>query len=97
MVIFTGLFYLNTTLINDSAGLLDSFPKLSVDFYNLPRHGFWESIPMQLTHKMFIHFFIPTKKPSSRRNLQVLGYQWWVQLGSNQRLPDYELTGFLYV
>ena len=45
---------------------------------------------LRLTHTMFIHLFIPTKKPSSRNNIQVLGFQLWAQLGSNQRPPDYE-------
>jgi hypothetical protein len=39
---------------------------------------------------LFIQMFIPTKKPTSRILLQVVGYQWWAQLGSNQRPPDYE-------
>jgi len=30
---------------------------------------------MQLTQTLFIHLFIPTKKPTSRILLQVLGYQ----------------------
>jgi len=38
---------------------------------------------MQLTHTMFIHLFIPIKKPTSRILLQVVGYQLWAQLGSN--------------
>ena len=45
---------------------------------------------MQLTHTMFIHLFIPTKKPTTRILLQVVGYQLWAQLGSNHRPPDYE-------
>ena len=31
-----------------------------------------------------------TKKPASRILLQVVGFQLWAQLGSNQRPPDYE-------
>ena len=34
--------------------------------------------------------FIPIKKPTSRILLQLVGYQLWAQLGSNQRPPDYE-------
>ena len=45
---------------------------------------------MQLTHTLFIQMFIPTKKPTSQILLQVVGYQSWAQLGSNQRPPDYE-------
>jgi hypothetical protein len=45
---------------------------------------------MQLTYKLFIQMFIPTKNPTSRMSLQVVGYQLWAQLGSNQRPPDYE-------
>jgi hypothetical protein len=36
--------------------------------------------------------FIPTKKPTTRILLQVVGYQLWAQLGSNQRPLDYELA-----
>jgi len=36
---------------------------------------------MQLTHNLFIQLFIPTKKPTSRVLLQVVGYQLWAQLG----------------
>ena len=62
MVIFTGLFYLNTTLINDSAGLLDSFPKLSVDFYNLPRLGFL-GINSHAANSQDVYSFVyPNKK-----------------------------------
>ena len=43
---------------------------------------------MQLTHTMFIHLFIPTKKPTSQMLLQVVGSQLWAQLGSNQRPPE---------
>ena len=39
--------------------------------------GLHASDLLKLSHTMFIHLFIPTKKPSSRRNLQVLGYQLW--------------------
>jgi hypothetical protein len=45
---------------------------------------------MHLTHKLFIQMFIPTKKPTSRILLQVVGYQLLAQLGSNQQPPDYE-------
>ena len=45
---------------------------------------------MQLTHTMFIQMFIPTKKPTTWSNIQLVGYQLWAQLGSNQRPPDYE-------
>ena len=41
-------------------------------------------------HAMSIHLFIPTKKPTSRMLLQVVGYQLWAQMGSNHRPPDYE-------
>ena len=45
--------------------------------------GLHASDLLKLTHTMFIHLFIPTKKPTSRMLLQVVGYQLWAQLGSN--------------
>jgi len=47
---------------------------------------------MCITLNLFIHLFIPTKKPTSWILLQVVGYQQWAQLGSNQRPPDYEYS-----
>ncbi len=38
--------------------------------------------------------FTPTKKPTTWIILQVVGYQLWAQLGSNQRPPDYESPFF---
>jgi len=49
---------------------------------------------MNLTHNLFIQMFIPTKKPTSRILLQLVGFQLWAQLGSNQRPPDYECSFF---
>ena len=49
---------------------------------------------MSITHNFFIQLFIPTKKPTSRILLQVVGFQLWAQLGSNQRPPDYECSFF---
>jgi hypothetical protein len=49
---------------------------------------------MHLTHNLFIQMFIPTKKPTIQILLQVVGYQLWAQLGSNQRPPDYEFPLF---
>ncbi len=45
---------------------------------------------MQLTLNLFIQMFILKRKPTTRTLLHVVGYQWWAQLGSNQRPPDYE-------
>jgi hypothetical protein len=45
---------------------------------------------MLLSHNLFIQMFIPKRKPTTRLLLQVVGYQLWAQLGSNQRPPYYE-------
>ena len=47
---------------------------------------------MNLTHNLSIHLFIPTKKPTTWILLQVVGYQLWAHLGSNQGPPDYECS-----
>ena len=80
---------------NSLPGLLQQLKKSKRSReYHLVRAGAYpglcESDLLMLSHTMFIHLFIPTKKPTSRILLQVVGYQLWAQLGSNQRPPDYE-------
>jgi hypothetical protein len=49
---------------------------------------------MPVTYTMFIQMFIPKRNPTIQMLLQVVGYHWWAQLGSNQRPPDYEYPFF---